>query len=138
MKRAGPAFYATLREWRDRPFGWQDATCCHFAEACVRAQGVPLPYETPTLQGPQEAAEWLRAETGARSLFDLLRRLFGAPVKSGKAMRGDLALRPGGIEAGALGVFDRDAWFISEKGLIAVPRSEVRWAFSLDKLRILE
>lgn len=124
--------YDIIRDWQNVPFSWESANCCHFAnDVCVR-QGFDAGIEVPSVSGPEEAEAWLR-ERGHRGLYGLLRSVFGNPVAPLQGKRGDLVLRDGDIEGGAIGVIDRTGLFLSEKGLISVPLGKCRWAFRVPR-----
>jgi hypothetical protein len=127
-------FYRVLASWQSRPFDWQSANCVHFAsDVTRRAWGIE--FDVPHCETPAEAAEWIRAQ-GARSLYAFLRRLFGQPVAPLQARRGFIAYRKGvGLEGMALGVVERKALFVSERGLIELPLGEIAGAFDPGKYR---
>ena len=124
------ALYEGLEAWRHTPFDWETANCCHYAKDLVERQGVPVALVVPSLQGPQDARQWLR-EQGHGSLYLLLVRLFGRPVRPLAARRGDVLYRNVPMEAGAVGIADRNGWFLSEKGLVEIPLQRCRWAFHI-------
>lgn len=118
--------YDGLEHWRNTPFDWQTANCCHFAKDMLERRGVSVPIEIPELSGAEEARVWLR-ENGHASLYLMLTKLFGRPVGPLQARRGDIVYTD--QEAGAVGVVDRAGWFLSDSGLISIPLKKCRWAF---------
>lgn len=122
------ALYEGLDAWREVPFDWATANCCHFAKDLVERQGFRIGIEVPPVSGPEEALEWLKSE-GHQSLYHLMLHLFGKPVAPLQAHRGDVLYRSDTLQGGTLGIADRVGWFLSPTGLIPVPLGQCRRAF---------
>jgi hypothetical protein len=122
------SLYEGIEHWRNIPFDWETANCCHFVKDLVSRQGVDVDIQIPVLAGPLEAMEWLRGE-GHGSLYHLLCDLFGEPVSPLQARRGDILYRADPDPA--IGIADRGGWFLGDNGLIHLSLKRCKWAFHI-------
>lgn len=120
------AFYEGLDDWRRVPFDWKEANCCVFvADIIERCTGRVI--ELPTVTCEADMLDWLRAN-GHRSLFHAVRSHLGPSIKPLMAKRGDVLWRG---DDGAIGVCDRQGWFVSDHGLVQIPLGRCTRAFRL-------
>lgn len=118
-------FYAGIDAWRDVPFDWATANCCHFvADMVERTTGRVT--EIPTVTSEEEMREWLQAN-GHRSLYHAAKTHLGRGHKPLLAKRGDVLWRG---EDGALGICDRQGLFLGPGGLVHFPLSRCTRAFT--------
>lgn len=119
------AFYAGLESWRNVPFDWQTANCCHFVVDMIqRTTGRVI--EIPTVSSEDEMRAWLDSN-GHRSLYHAAKTHLGRGHKPLLAKRGDVLWRG---SDGALGVCDRQGWFLADRGLVQIPLSRCTRAFT--------
>jgi hypothetical protein len=118
------AFYAGIEAWRNVPFHWETANCCHFcADMLFRTTGRVI--EIPSLADEKDMQRWLK-EHGHQSLYHCVVSHLGKSVKPLLARRGDIVYRS---DDGAFGVVDRQGLFLSDRGLVAFPLSRCNRAF---------
>ena len=126
-------FYSVIDDWRDRSYDWHKSNCCQFAADIARCSGVNI--DVPDFDTTEQAAQWIKKQ-GAKSLYHYLVKLFGKPVAPLQAKRGFIACRKGiGLDGSAIGVIERKALFVGERGLIEVPLSDCAGAFDPGKFR---
>lgn len=121
------SWYDGFDHWRRVPFSWPEANCCHFCKDMLARQGIHVDMLVPEVQDEAAAKAWLE-EQGFASLYDLMVHLFGEPVAPLQARRGDIVYRDD-----AIGIADRDAWFLSDRGLIAFPLRRCKAAFRVPR-----
>jgi hypothetical protein len=119
------AFYEGIEAWRDTPFRWKNANCCHFvADMIRRTTGRVI--DIPAVASEADMREWLAAH-GHRSLYHAAKTHLGRGHKPLLAKRGDILWRG---SDGALGVCDRQGLFLGDHGLVQVRLSHCTRAFT--------
>lgn len=129
MNRRLTALYEGLQYWRTQTFEWPGPNCCHYVKDMLDRQGFAVDFEVPEVSGPEEAEAWLQ-ERGHRSLYHFALTVLGASKGPLQARRGDVMYNST-LDAGALGIADREGWFLSEGGLIAVPLAKCQRVFKV-------